>query len=46
MTEAYGVVSVVMIGLGCFQIYEPLGILVPGIILFSLCVLASANKKG
>lgn len=49
MVEWIGLLSLTMIGLGSFMIYEPLGLLIPGMILFFMCAQAARRatpKKG
>ena len=44
MIEAIGLLSIAMIGGGCYFIYAPLGLLIPGIILLTLSCLATYKQ--
>lgn len=45
MIESVGIISLLMIGAGCYFIYPPLGLLVPGTLLFILTCLAAINQS-
>lgn len=37
--------SITIVGIGCYMIYPPLGLIVPGVTLFGIAVLAIGNGK-